>query len=351
VGEGTLIDRFELPTGDECILWKLHASEQHLLWVAAAEEIGIFRALAIHPASAEEVAEQFGIGLVTGESLLAVLAGLEFLVKYGDRFCLTATARDFLLPESPYYRGAWLEFIRRRPRRTYAMVYDAILQDQTMFPAYWDSGRDQIADGHSTDDQVQEAAHAEALHQLLIASDAALAARGDFSRVRRLLDVGGGSAGASICLALRYPDLYSTVLDLPMVCQHAMARIARYAVGTRVDTVAADAFTDTWPAGYDSILFSHFLDCFDRARCETLVAKAFQHLPAAGRLFVHEMLLTDAKDEPFAVAALSLHNRQSSGGQQWSASEVIEMTVGAGFVTTGMTPTHGYSVLITVEKR
>ena len=37
--------RLDPPEGDDRLLWDLHACEHFLLWLAAADELGLFRAL------------------------------------------------------------------------------------------------------------------------------------------------------------------------------------------------------------------------------------------------------------------------------------------------------------------
>lgn len=327
--------------GDDRLLWDLHASEQYLFWLAAADDMGLFTALAAAPTSAEEIATQFAIGLVAAEGLLGVLAALGLLVSYDARFSLTQTARDFLLPSSPYYRGSWLEGVRRRPRVTYDMVYAALRDSQPTHPHYWES---------AATDPAQSAFLVRGLHSLLFAGGPALAERGDFAGVQRLLDVGGGAGGMSIALARHYPTLHCTVLDHEVACAIAAEYSTVHGVDRQVDTLPLNALVDPWPTDYDAVLFSHMLDCFDDTHCRLLVQKAYACLPPGGRLYIHEMLLNDAKTGPLGVMALSLYDHLGSRGQQWTAGEVKAMLVSAGFVALTVTPTYGYNALIWATK-
>lgn len=293
------------------------------------------------PSSAEEIAAKLNIGVVTSEDLLGVMAALGFLTQYSHRFSLTQTARDFLLPSSPFYRGPWLEAVRRRPRVTYDMVYAALRDDELTHPHYWDPSKTEPA---QTDALVR------ALHSVSFAGGPALAEHGDFSQVHRLLDVGGGAGGMSIAIAFKYPELRCTVLDHAVACAVATEYAAAHGVDGQVDTLALNVLADPWPTDYDAVLFSHLLDCFDARYCQLLIDKAHDYLPHGGRLYINEMLLHDGKDGPLGVIALSLYDHLGSRGQQWTASELTAMTTNAGFVEVTVTPTNGYNVLIAATK-
>ena len=331
----------ESPRGDERLLWSLHTSEQYVLWLAAADEIGLFNILDAAPASAAEVAHTLHIGMVAAEGLLGVLAALGFLGQYDGRYSLTQTARDFLLPSSAFYRGAWLAVVRRRPRLTYGMIYTALREDGAIYPHYWERSEGEFA---------QAGEYVRALHTTSFVGAPALAERGDFSQVHRLLDVGGGAGGMSIALALRYPALRCTVLDHASTCAVAAEYSAAHGVSERVDTCAADAFADPWPDGYDAILFSNVLNCFNAQGCQALIQKAYEYLPRGGCLYIHEMPLYDGKDGPLGIVALSLYDHLGSRGQQWTAGEVTAMLTNAGFTLAAMTPTYAYNVLFSAIK-
>jgi 3-hydroxy-5-methyl-1-naphthoate 3-O-methyltransferase len=80
------------------------------------------------------------------------------------------------------------------------------------------------------------------MHGLSFAAAVALAKNADFSGVRRLLDVAGGSGGFSIALAQGNPQLRCTVAELPVVCQVTQRYIAEYGADDRVDTLRLNMF-------------------------------------------------------------------------------------------------------------
>jgi hypothetical protein len=74
-----------------------------------------FRLLRREPATADEVAKRLSLEPRATEALLGVMTSLGFLVQKAGRFRLTEVSRNFLLPESPYYWGGMLHFLRDIP--------------------------------------------------------------------------------------------------------------------------------------------------------------------------------------------------------------------------------------------
>ena len=95
------------------------------------------------------------------------------------------------------------------------------------------------------------------MHAHSFAAAMGMARGGDFTGVRRLLDVAGGAGSFCIALAQRYPQMGLTVLELPAVCAAAEPYLARYGLRERIETVAANMFADPWPAGHDAGFFSN----------------------------------------------------------------------------------------------
>ena len=87
-----------------------------------------------------------------------------------------------------------------------------------------------------------EQADMRSIHGRSFPAAVGMARNGDFSNVRRLLDVAGGSGGFSIALAQRYPNIRCTVADLAVVCQQTKDFIAKYGVESQVDTTPLNMF-------------------------------------------------------------------------------------------------------------
>jgi ubiquinone/menaquinone biosynthesis C-methylase UbiE len=111
----------------------------------------------------------------------------------------------------------------------------------------------------------------------------------EFSKVSRLLDVGGGDGTNAIRLCERYPSLKVTLIDLPSVIEKARANIEAHALSDRVTCEAVDMFADAWPSGCDGVMFSHVLEIFSPEKIRFLYEKARAYLKQ-GQLFVWSLM-------------------------------------------------------------
>lgn len=145
----------------------------------------------------------------------------------------------------------------------------------------------------------------------------------DLSKVRKMLDVGGGAATYSIAFAKKTPQLESKVLDLPLTLEVARENIALNNLTERIDTVEGSYWEVDFGSGYDLVWISQVIHCLDEAQCIDLVNKAVAALAPGGRLIVHDFLLEDDCTSPYFAALFSAHMLVvTDGGRTYSVSEV-----------------------------
>jgi hypothetical protein len=87
----------------------------------------------------------------------------------------------------------------------------------------------------------------------------------DFSGVRRLVDVGGGTGTLLATVLRRCPLVQSVLFDRPDVVDEARAMLAED-VAERCEVVGGDFFVSSLPIG-DAYLMSHVLHDWDDERC------------------------------------------------------------------------------------
>ena len=333
----------EPPTADQRRVWDIWFASMVLPAVAVADERGIFTLLADGPLSSREVAARLSLTDEWAEILLGVLAVQELVRAQDGRFHLTDAARSFLLPDSPYYAGFTLRRFAER---------DGVL-DRLHRALNADSNTDTYL---VKDWQPGELSHETALrnvrtmHGLSFAAAVGVARSADFRGVRRLLDVAGGSGGFAIALAQRYPELRCSVADLDVVCAITQTYIDKYGVADQVDTLVLNMFFQPWPTGYDAVFMSCVLHDWALEQRLELMRRSFDALPSGGRIFIHEMLVSDAADGPYGPAMFSLGMRIGTLGKQFSAPELRQALESVGFVDAVVHNTHGYFSLMSARK-
>ncbi|MGQ0720279.1 MAG: methyltransferase [Candidatus Eiseniibacteriota bacterium] len=309
--------------------------------VAAAVRIGLFELIAREgPLSEAAVGERLRFHARPLRALLAALFAMGLLERKGERFALSADAADYLVRGRPGWLGGLID-----------MEVEQFLSPASMIEAL-EKGRPTIY-GDVDPWEVHRADHARAraftaaMHSISERPAAGFAEVVDFSRVRRLLDVGGGSGALSLAVARAWPQVCCVIFDLAVVCDIAREYAAAASLAERVTAEPGDMFADELPSGFDAVLYSQILHDWPPEKDAFLLAKAHAALPPGGIVLVHEKLVEDDGRGPLANALVNLDMALWTEGQQFSEAELRELLGAAGFVDVERRPTAGYwSVVI-----
>jgi acetylserotonin N-methyltransferase len=318
-------------------------SQYQLPVVLAADQLGIFELLDASPADLSEISSRTQLPRRSVEALMAALSALGFAVQRLGQFHLTEVARTYLVKDGHFY---WLPMLRgvgsgqAASEALVQLLHTDNLGHDARISRRWERGELTPEDAQAGNRR---------MHSHSLPAALGLARNGDFSGVRRLLDMAGGSGCFSIALVDRNPMLACTVADLPAVVADTRTYIARSGCQDRVDTCALNMFEDAWPTGYDAILFSNVLHDWDPRRCDELLQRSLAALPPAGRIYLHEILLNDTHDGPLEAALFSVM-MLGTRGKQFSAVELETMLADAGFVDTRVRHSYGYYSLIEATK-
>lgn len=344
------------PSTDDRRIWDVWLSGAYQGAIVAADDAGIFTALAERPARIEDLAERLDFDVRATGILLRLLASLDLLVQREGVFHLTEQARLYLVKSSAFYWGNMMRVGVSEWHRGTAIAKlkekgsaDAAGPEGTPEP----TGSGRPADGWAAGEigigQAQAIAAAMHSHSLPAAIGAARSY--DFTGVKRILDVGGGSGCFMIAIAQAHPELAATVMELPAMCEVASGYIKAGGVKARVDTAAVNMFREPWPKGYDAIFFSNIWHDWSFRTCAWLAARAHEALPRGGRVMLHEMLLDDDGAGPLTTAAFSMLMLLATQGQQFTFGEIKSLLDKAGFEDILTKPTAGYYSITTGYKR
>jgi acetylserotonin N-methyltransferase len=336
---------YELPTVDDRPIWDVLLATYRMPALAAADALNLFETLYESPASAEELSARTGLAIEPLKALLPMLSALGFLVPRLGRYQLTPTARIYLLHDSPFYWGH--AFTRGRADPMVEALLEKLQGKAKVDPSLPNPG-DQWEAGQVTPEMAALIARFMHSHSLPAATGAAR--EGNFTGVRRLLDVGGGSGVFSIALAQKHPNMGCTVMELPTMCARAKDYIAAEGMADRIDTVSVDMFRAAWPKGYDAIFLSNIFHDWSTDTNRQLSASAFAALPSGGRIYLHEMLIDDEGSGPLPAASFSIMMLFGTRGRQYSLLELKAILEGAGFTDVGAANTYGYYSVVSARK-
>jgi len=344
--------KYEPPGTDDRHIWDLWLTGTYQAAIVAADEAGIFTALDETPATIAEAAARLDFDERASSILLRLLSALNLLTIRAGKFQLTDEARLYLLRGSPFYWGHMMGVgVSEWHRNTLLAKLKQKGSNRAAGPEGTPriSGEGRVADNWAAGNVSLEQARTVAarMHSHSLPAAIAAARAYDFAKVQRLLDVGGGSGCFMIAGAQQHPHLRCTIMELQAMCEVAQTYIEAAGVQDRVDTAAVDMFRQAWPAGYDAVFFSNVWHDWNFRTCEWLAARAFEVLPAGGRIMLHEMLLNDDGAGPPAAASFSMLMLLATQGQQFTFEELKGILENAGFTGVEARQTYGYYSIVT----
>jgi 3-hydroxy-5-methyl-1-naphthoate 3-O-methyltransferase len=300
--------------------------------LAAAHELDVFTRLsAVGGLTIDEAARELGIEQRPAEMLLTGCAALGLLDKEGESYVNSPLAEEYLVKGKPYYFGGWVQMLDTRLYPGWGKLGEAL---RTNSPTTWDpSVQASLFEG---EDPVMLELFWGAMHSLSTFTARVLGEAVDFSRYRRLLDVGGGSGAYDIELCKRYPDLQATVHDLPFVAEIAAGNVEKAGLTGRIANVGGAFFAEpALPRGHDVILLSMILHDWNEAHNREILGKCFDALPTGGGIVISELLVNDDKTGPPPAALMSLNMLIETEGRNYTPAEYGAWLEDAGFVDVG----------------
>lgn len=257
----------------------------------AASELGLFEALADSPATIDGLAARTGLTRRAARISADAMVALGLLERVGDAYRNSAVSDFFLARHSPADLRPLLRF-----------------WDKISYPGLCDLAK-ALASGppreiFELNDELQEVFSA-GVDAMMTGPAAALAKTFDFSRRRRLLDVGGGTGSWSIAVAQAYPHIEATVLDLPPVADAARKRIAGAGFATRIGVVAGDAMTGELPSGYDVFLLSNIMHYWSPQENHDLLQRVRRAAGGGSHILLADFWTDPTHTQPLQAALMA----------------------------------------------
>jgi predicted O-methyltransferase YrrM len=165
----------------------------------------------------------------------------------------------------------------------------------------------------------------------------AVAAAFDFSTIRTLVDVGGGTGNLLAAILRTHPRSSGILYDRPHVASQARANLTAAGIADRCSVIEGDFF-ESVPSGGDASLLSHVLIDWHEEKCLTILSNCRRAMGAHGRLLVVESVLP-AGDIPHPGKILDLVMLTVSGGVERSGEEYATLLGRAGYSVSRIVPT------------
>lgn len=296
--------------------------------IAVARELGILRFLDDCPGvTADELAAYFGFAERPVRAWLELLAAAGVVEGRDHGLALSAAARFYLYPDSPFF--------------------DSSLPPASISRELLHTLRTGSAGGSKAKWSAGGAHHAAlwgpAMHRFSFPLGFALDASGLVAGRRAILDVAGGIGSVCVGLALRDGGRQLSLLELPGSVGLAQQMAAHYGVADRVRCIGGDMFADPWPDRFDAVLFTNIFHDWNDERCLELARRAYASLVPGGVVLVQEALLDEDRPGPLWTAHFSLMMALDMEARQFRPSELRGLLAEAGFVDIRVAPLLGYT--------
>lgn len=123
----------------------------------------------------------------------------------------------------------------------------------------------------------------------------------DFKEVKQVLDVGGGDGTVACALAKAHPHIHVSVYNLPRSAAKARKNCESQGLHERVRVIEGDFIAeDSFPKGFDLILFTRVLFDWDEKTDRKLLQMAYQALTTNGLVAICEYYKDKSNDRCIA---------------------------------------------------
>jgi 2,7-dihydroxy-5-methyl-1-naphthoate 7-O-methyltransferase len=178
---------------------------------------------------------------------------------------------------------------------------------------------------------------------MMAGSERATAATGyDWSGVRHVVDVGGGTGGLLAEVLRANAGIRATLVDLPDTVARGRQFLAERGLDDRCD-FAGQSFFDPLPAGGDVYLLSAILHAWGDEPATTILRRCAEAGGETGRVLIVEH---DAAGDPAAFAEMDLRMLALVGGRERTVDDYATLAAAAGLAVTDVRTTPSGQLII-----
>ncbi len=301
--------------------------------IYVAAKLGIADLLKDGPKFCHQLAEAAQADPGALRRLLRLLASTGVFLESSDgRFELTPVA-ECLRSDGPFPMRAW-----------------AIMMGEDWHWKMWGDLLHSVRTGKPAFDHVHgvrpfeyfpahpEAARVfdEAMTSLSTSEVGAILAAYDFSKYKRIIDIGGGNGSLITAVLKRNPETTAVLFDLPHVIERTKGWVESEGVGQRLELVGGNIFQSVPPGG-DLYMMKHILHDFDDREARAILRNCRGAMSGGTRLLIIGMVIPPGNEPDFGkLVDLEM---MLIGGIERTEAEHRALLNEAGFEMTRILPT------------
>ncbi|MBD0372031.1 MAG: methyltransferase [Pyrinomonadaceae bacterium] len=159
----------------------------------------------------------------------------------------------------------------------------------------------------------------------------------DFSRFKKIIDVGGGQGKLIKEILKAFPDTRGALFDTPNQTPGAQRLFEQEEIADRCETITGD-FLEAVPEGGDAYLLKHIIHDWDDAKAVEILKNCHRSMTKDARLLLIEEIISNEPE--FAPAkVLDIQQLLMPGGRERTAEEYRKLLEAAGFELIAIIPT------------
>ena len=280
--------------------------------VYVATRLGIPDLLADGPREVDELARATGSHAPSLRRLLSALVAADVLDKVGPRrFALTPVGFELCTGVPGSRRNSVLFLLNESHWQPWGHLLHTVRTGETAF--------DRVHGASLFDYLAAHPEEASLFNAGMLGNSPAharlVAASYDFSRVRRVVDVGGGRGRLLAAILERHPHLHGILFDLPHVIGDARQLIDETGVGDRC-TFVGGSFFESVPEGGDAYILRNIIHDWQDDKAVAILTTCRRAMAGDARLILVERYVPeDPREAPLVVHA-DLEMLVNVGGQE-----------------------------------
>ncbi len=279
-------------TPDAQLIFDLATGFMRAKHLFAASELGVFEALGERPATLNALAARLKIPRRTTRIVADAVTALGLLERHGDKYSNSQLAQAYLSGRGSIDMRQFIRFWNRLSYRRWLGLEDSVRKGKGVAGEFNFTAEEQKIFSEGV--EAFSAAHA-----------AALAATYDFSRHRRVLDLGGGTGSFLIAILQRYPELQCTLFELPAAAAVARQRLEGDPLGRKINIAEGDFLKDLLPKGHDAVLLAHVVHALAPEQNLELLRQARKAVTSGARLLIVDFWMDATHTQPLMGALMA----------------------------------------------
>jgi O-methyltransferase/methyltransferase family protein len=315
--------------------------------IAVAAQFGVADLLKESPKSSDQLAKAIGAHPRSLYRLLRALASAGIFAEAADgRFSLTPLAEPLCSDAPDSLRAIAALAADEVHFETWAQLPYSIQSGKPVIPHKFGMSWFAWLEQNPAEGKVFH----DAMTNMTAGAVAAVLNAYDFSKINRLVDVGGGHGLLLASIVSKYPHMTGVLYDEPTVMTGAKDVFAAHGVADRCEAVGGDFFQFA-PTGGDAYILKHIIHDWSDEDCLKILSRCRDAMAAGGKVLIVEMIIPE-RNVPAASKFLDLGMLLFLTGCERTEAEYRALLDGAGFDLTRIVPTpSAYCVIEAVRKQ